>query len=425
MVRASPLLAANDSAAAGFDPGILALPFYEPRHVTVAARIGAWCRSNTHLWEQQDGSTPERTGRRIMRALGDDGWFAHLDPQSPAERAHPGDCRSVCLIRQALAYADDLADYAFSVQTLSAMPILRSGTDAQRQRYLPGMAAGDVIASFAISEDEAGTDVARIGMRAERAGDGYVLNGTKAWIANGSIADVHCVIARTGEGPGALGLTAFLAPATTPGVRVLERTALIAPRAFARLAFEDCRLPADSVLGAPGGGFVIAMEMLDRFRATVGAAALGFARRAADAALARAKSRQIYGGRLFDLQLVRTVLADMEVKLNAAALLAGRAAWEIDHDSRQLAVHSAAAKLYATEAAQEIVDSAVQLFGAAGLVAGSLPERLYRQIRSLRIYEGASEVQKMIIADYLSRRQPAGRAGSRNSPRKGASRCER
>lgn len=406
MARATASPAADASALACFDPGILALPFYEPDHVTAAARIGAWCQENAHLWEQRDERTPQEMGRRILRALGDGGWLAHLDPRRAAECPHPGDCRSVCLIRQALAYADDLADYAFSIQALSAMPILRFGSDVQRQRYLPGMAAGELIASFAISEEAAGTDVAKLATRADRSGDGYILNGAKAWIANGSIADVHCVLARTGEGPGALGLTAFLAPATTAGVRVLEAIPMIAPRAFARLAFEDCYLPADSVLGTPGGGFVIAMELLDRFRATVGAAALGFSRRAADAALERAKDRQIYGGHLFDLQLVRAALADSEVKLSAAALLVARAAWEIDHDSRRLAVHSSAAKLYATEAAQQIVDSAVQLFGAAGLVAGSLPERLYRQVRSMRIYEGASEVQKMIIADSLSLRRP-------------------
>lgn len=406
MARATASPADDASALACFDPSILALPFYEADHVTAAARIGAWCQANAHLWKQGDDTTPEETGRSILRVLGDGGWLAYLDPRRATECPHLGDCRSVCLIRQALAYADDLADYAFSIQALSAMPILRFGSDVQRQRYLPGIAAGELIASFAISEEAAGTDVAKLAMRADRSGDGYILNGTKVWIANGSIADVHCVLARTGEGPGALGLTAFLAPATTPGVRVLGTIPMIAPRAFARLAFEDCHLPADSVLGTPGGGFVIAMELLDRFRATVGAAALGFARRAADAALARAKDRQIYGGHLFDLQLVRAALADSEVKLSAAALLVARAAWEIDHDSRRLAVHSSAAKLYATEAAQEIVDSAVQLFGAAGLVAGSLPERLYRQVRSMRIYEGASEVQKMIIADSLSLRRP-------------------
>jgi acyl-CoA dehydrogenase len=406
MARATASPAADVSAFACFDPGILALPLYRPDHVTAAARIGAWSQANAHLWEQRDGSTPEETGRRILRALGDGGWLTHLDPRRATECPHPGDCRSACLIRQALAYADDLADYAFSIQALSAMPICRFGSDVQRQRYLPGIAAGELIASFAISEEAAGTDVAKLAMRADRSGDGYVLNGTKVWIANGSIADVHCVLARTGEGPGALGLTAFLAPATTPGVRVLETIPVIAPRAFARLAFEDCHLPADSVLGTPGGGFVIAMDMLDRFRATVGAAALGFARRAAGAALARAKDRQIYDGHLFDLQLVRAALADSEVKLSAAALLVARAAWEIDHESRRLAVHSSTAKLYATEAAQQIVDTAVQIFGAAGLVAGSMPERLYRQVRSMRIYEGASEVQKMIIADSLSLRRP-------------------
>jgi acyl-CoA dehydrogenase len=404
MTQAMPLPAVNAPVPTSFDQDILRLPLYEPRHLAVAGRIGAWRQANAGLWETGLDAGPEDVGRRLVRALGADGWFAHLDPGGAAEPVHDGDCRSVCLIREALAYADDLADFAFSVQVLAAMPVLRFGSDAQRQRYLPGIAAGRLVASFAISEDDAGTDVARLGMRAERAGGEYVLNGTKLWIANGSIADLHCVVARTGEGPGALGLTAFLVPATAPGIFV-RPIPMIAPRAFARLAFEDCRVLADAVLGQPGGGFVIAMDMLDRFRVTVGGAALGFGRRAADAALARARDRQIYGGRLLDLQLVRAALADAEVKLSAAALLVARAAWEIDHDARRLAVYSSMAKLYATETAQEVVDCAVQVFGAAGLVADSLPERLYRQIRSLRIYEGASDVQKMIIADSLGQRR--------------------
>jgi acyl-CoA dehydrogenase len=388
-----------------FDTGVLRLPIYEQHHREVARGIGQWCQDNRGLWEVSEGCDPDERGLALIRALGKSGWFGHLSDGESRDGAQLGDCRSLCLVREALAYADDLADYAFAVQVLSAMPILRFGDDGQRQRYLPGMAAGSLVGSFAVSEPEAGSDVAQLSLRAERVADGYVLNGTKTWIANGTIADVHCVVARTGEGPGPLGLTAFLVPAGTPGVRVRERIRMIAPRAFAMLDFEDARVPQEFVLGAPGGGFAITVELLNRFRVTVGAAALGFARRAADAALARAKSRRIYGGPLFDLQLTKATFADIEVKLNAAALLVARAGWEIDHDSRQLAVHSSVAKLYATEMAQDVVDSAVQLFGAAGLVKDALPERLYRQVRSLRIYEGATEVQQMIIADAIAGRR--------------------
>jgi acyl-CoA dehydrogenase len=381
------------------DAAYLALPFFEPRHVALAERIEDWCARNTALWEKPDRG-PERTGRRILSALAADGWLAFLRPDAGTDATAGGDLRSLCLIRQALAYADDLADYAFSIQALSATPLLRHGNPHQRRRYLPGLADGSLVSSFAVSEPDAGSDVAAIGLRAERAADGYRLSGAKAWIANGSIADVHCVFARTGEGPGALGLTAFLVPATTPGIRV-EPIAAIAPRSLAHLAFEDCTVPEDCVLGRPGHGYLIALDVLNRFRMTVGAAAVGFARRAGQAALERARSRPMQGGYLFDLQLVKATVADIEVKLSAAALLVARAAWEADRGNRRYGKHSSIAKLYATESAQEIVDACVQVYGAAGLVSDSLPERLYRQIRSLRIYEGASEVQKMIIADAL------------------------
>jgi acyl-CoA dehydrogenase len=395
-----------------FDQAVLALPFYEPRHVELAGRLDDWAAAHGWLWEKGGEPEPEQAGLRILRALGDAGWLRFLAPH-PAERGAgergAGDFRSQCLIREGLAYAGDLADFAFSIQALSANPIVRHGSPGQRERYLPGLADGTLASSFALSEPQAGSDLAAIGLRADRGTGGeYLLNGGKAWVANGSIADVHCVIARTGEGPGALGLTAFLVPATTPGLRVSERIEAIAPRSFAHLAFTDCRLPAESVLGRPGGGFQVAMETLDRYRMTVGAAAIGFARRAADAALGRVRGRPIQGGVLFDLPTVRAVLADIEVKLNAAALLVARAAWEVDRGSRRFPKHSSIAKLYATEAAQEIVDAAVQMFGAAGLVKDSITERLYRQIRSLRIYEGPSEVQRAIIASMLDLRRAAG-----------------
>jgi acyl-CoA dehydrogenase len=388
-------------APSSLDDGILALPFFEPRHAEAARRVAVWADRRVASWRADTRGAPA-LGRRILGELGDAGLLAFLDPA--ADRADEGDLRSVCLAREALAYADDLADFAFSIQALSATPLLRHGTAEQRSRWLPGMAAGRVQGAFAVSEEAAGSDVAAIGLTATRSGAGYVLDGGKAWIANGDTADLLVVLARTGEGPGALGLTAFLVPGDTPGLR-REPVELIAPRAFAHLHFDGCVLPADAVLGRPGGGFPVAMEVLDRFRMTVGAAALGFARHAADAALARARDRRVYGGTLLDLPTVRATLADVEVKLQAAALLVARAAWEADVGNRRYARHSSIAKLYATESAQEIVDACVQVFGAAGLVAGSVTERLYRQVRSLRIYEGPSEVQKAVIAGALDMRR--------------------
>ncbi|MFI1568678.1 acyl-CoA dehydrogenase family protein [Streptomyces sp. NPDC020490] len=371
-----------------FDTHILALPLYEDHHRELAQRLTTWC--DEHRETLADSGQPEAAGLHILRALGDAGWLAFLD-------GGPDDCRALCLAREALAYTGDLADYAFSIQALAATPIRLFGTDDQRRRYLPGLAAGTLCGAFAVSEKTAGSDVAAIRLEARETDGGWVLNGGKAWIANAGIADVYTVIARTGPGPGTFGLTAFLVPAGTPGLRV-EPVPMIAPRAFGHVVFDDCALPREALLGRRGGGFPIAMEVLDRFRMTVGAAALGFARRAADAALARARERPMLGGKLFDLPTVRTAFADMEVKLDAAALLVARSAWETDQGGPRYARHSSVAKLYATEAAQQIVDSAVQIFGAAGLVHDSLMERLYRQIRSLRIYEGPSEIQQAIIA---------------------------
>lgn len=379
---------ATATSAHTFDTRILALPLYENHHRELAERLVTWC--DEHRNALAGSERPEAAGLRILRALGDGGWLAFLD-------GGPDDYRALCLAREALAYAGDLADYAFSIQALAATPIRRFGTDDQRRRYLPGLAAGTLCGAFAVSEEAAGSDVAAIGLEARETETGWVLNGGKAWIANAGIAEVYTVIARTGPGPGAFGLTAFLVPAAVPGLRV-EPVPMIAPRALGHLVFDDCALPREALLGRRGAGFPIAMEVLDRFRMTVGAAAIGFARRAADAALARARERPMLGGKLFDLPTVRATFADMEVKLDAAALLVARSAWEIDQGGCRYARHSSVAKLYATEAAQQIVDSAVQIFGAAGLVHDSLLERLYRQIRSLRIYEGSSEVQQAIIA---------------------------
>lgn len=393
--------AATRTALPGLDPGVLALPLFEPAHRGFAERVAAFAVDNLDVWGGTED--PAAHGRLILRRLGDAGLLAFLDPDVAGGGGLPGDLRALCLARQALAYADDLADFALSIQALAATPLLRHGTPDQRRRYAPGLAAGTVQAAFAITEPQAGSDAAAVACEARRDGDGWTLHGTKAWIANGNTADVCVVVARSGDGPGALGLSAFLVDAGTPGFSV-EPVPMLAPRALAHLHFDGARVPARALLGRAGGGFAIAMDVLDRFRMTVGAAAVGMGRRALDSALVRARRRRIYDGRLFDLATVRAALGDAEVRLASAELLVARAAWEADRGGR-FAQHSAAAKLHATEVAQQVVDACVQLHGASGLVAGSVPERLYRQIRSLRIYEGTSEVQRMVVAAALDGRR--------------------
>lgn len=377
-----------------FDPEVLALPLFDDAHRALAHDIGSWCAERAGAWVSLDAADPGATGRAMLAELGRAGWLRHLDPDQP-----DSDLRSLCLRRQALAYHEDLADFAYAIQELTAAAIARHGNDSQQHRHLPGLAAGASAGALALSEPGAGSDLAAVALEAVADGDGFVLNGTKTWIAQGDIADVCVVLARTGDGPGPLGLTTFLVDSGVPGFKA-EPIGAIAPRSWARLDFTDVRVGADAVLGTRGQGFVVALDILEQARATVAAAAIGFARRAFDLALEQARTRKAYGRRLADLQLVRSSLAGMDVKLSAASLLTARAAWAID-GGLEHAKHSSTAKLYSTEAAGEIVDAAVQIFGAAGLVAGSPVERLYRQIRSLRIYEGSSEVIEMTIADAL------------------------
>ncbi|ACU75175.1 acyl-CoA dehydrogenase domain protein [Catenulispora acidiphila DSM 44928] len=377
-----------------FDPDILALPLYDDAHRALAGDIGRWCAGRAEAWATLDAAEPAASGRALLADLGGAGWLRHLDPAEPAS-----DLRALCLRRQALAYHEDLADFAYSIQELTAAAITRYGNETQQRCYLPGLATGTTAGALALSEPGAGSDLAAVALEAVADGDGFVLNGTKTWIAQGDIADVCVVLARTGDGPGPLGLTAFLVESSVPGFKA-EPIGAIAPRSWAQLDFTDVRVGGEAVLGERGQGFVVALDILERARATVAAAAIGFARRAFRLALEHARTRKVYGGRLADLQLVKSSLARMDVKLSAASLLTARAAWAIDGDLDH-AKHSSIAKLHSTEAAGEIVDGAVQIFGAAGLVAGSTVERLYRQIRSLRIYEGASEVIEMTIADAL------------------------
>jgi acyl-CoA dehydrogenase len=288
------------------------------------------------------------------------------------------------------------------MQGLGSGCISLFGTSAQRTAYLDAVASGAKIAAFALSEKVAGSDVAAISTTADAVDGGYVLNGEKTWISNGGIADFYCVFARTGEAPGAKGLSAFIVDADTPGFEISERIAVSAPHPLATLRFANCRIPAANLIGARGEGFKIAMSVLDVFRSTVGAAALGFARRALDEALRRSVDRQLFGAPLFDLQMMQAYLAEMAIDIDAAALLVYRAAWTKDSGQARVTREASMAKLYATDRAQTVIDKAVQIFGGLGVVSGVPVERLYREIRALRIYEGASEVQKVVIARQLA-----------------------
>jgi acyl-CoA dehydrogenase len=300
-------------------------------------------------------------------------------------------------MRETLARHDGLADFAFAMQGLGAGPISLFGGDEQRA-WLKRTRTGAAIAAFALTEQKSGSDVASIAMAAQRDGNGYVLDGEKTWISNGGIADLYVVFARTGEGPGAKGLSAFIVPGDITGLSVVERLDVIAPHPLARLKFDRVRLPASAMIGAPGEGFKIAMATLDVFRATVGAAALGFARRALEEAVARSRMRELFGGPLSDLQMVQGHIADMAVDVDAAALLVYRAAWTKDSGAPRVTREASMAKLFATDRAQRVIDKAVQIHGGDGVRHGHIVERLYREIRALRIYEGASEVQKVVIA---------------------------
>jgi len=374
------------------DKSFLGWPFFTDHHRALAEELERWCAANLPA----DHGDVDGACRDLVQKLGRDGWLAHTapDPDAPA----PLDVRTLCLIRETLARHDGLADFAFAMQGLGAGPISLFGNAKQRD-WLKRTRGGDAIAAFALTEPASGSDVANIALTAQRYGDGYVLDGEKTWISNGGIADMYVVFARTGEAPGAKGLSAFLLPGKKlAGFSVAERLETIAPHPLARLKFERVTVPASAMIGAPGEGFKIAMATLDIFRATVGAAALGFARRALDETVARAKTRELFGGPLADLQLVQASIAEMALDVDAAALLVYRAAWAKDNGAARVTREAAMAKLYATERAQRVIDKAVQLHGGDGVRHGHIVERLYREIRALRIYEGASEVQKVVIA---------------------------
>jgi acyl-CoA dehydrogenase len=377
------------------DRSFLAWPFFDDHHRAYAEALDAWAQAEiASLPHPEPGDAAlDAACAEILRRLAAGGWLRRAVPVDG-----PLDVRTLCLTREILARRSGLADFVFAMQGLGSGPISLFGTEAQRAAHLPAVARGEKMTAFALSEPKAGSDAAALETTARRDGDGWVIDGTKTWISNGGIADLYVVFARTGEAPGAKGLSAFIVEADAPGLSVVERIPLIAPHPLATLRFEGCRVPADALIGAPGEGFRIAMSVLDVFRSTVGAAALGFARRALDEALNRASSRKLFGAPLADLQLTQASLADMALKVDASALLIYRAAWTKDQGAARVTREAAMAKLYATDTAQEVIDAAVQLHGGAGVVSGSPVETLYREIRALRIYEGASEVQKIVIA---------------------------
>ncbi|MCC7319874.1 MAG: acyl-CoA dehydrogenase family protein [Rubellimicrobium sp.] len=371
------------------DRSFLDWPFFETRHRELAEALEAWCAASLPV----DHADVDAACRGLVAALGAGGWLRPTGAGA-GERL---DVRTLCLLRETLARHDALADFALAMQGLGMGAVSLFGTEAQRA-WLERTRAGTAIAAFALTEPGAGSDVAQTATRAERVAGGWRLTGEKTYISNGGIADVHVLIARTGEAPGARGLSAFLVPADVAGLTVVERIAVMAPHPLAHLRLEGVFLPESALIGEAGAGFKVAMSVLDVFRPTVGAAALGMARRALDEALARARRPRAGGGTLADHQIVQGHLADMALKVDAAALLVYRAAWTRDAGAARVTREAAMAKLYATEAAQEVIDMAVQLHGGDGVRVGSAVEALYREIRALRIYEGASDVQRVVIA---------------------------
>ncbi len=383
------------------DTSYLDWPFLEPHHRTLALELERWAAANIDDTPHARGQETDDACVALVRKLGAANWIRYAVGGTPyGGSAETIDTRAICLIRETLARHSGLADFAFAMQGLGSGAITLHGTEAQKRNYLPRVAAGSAIAAFALSEPDAGSDVGAMRCAAHADGDGYVLNGEKTWISNGGIADFYVVFARTGEAPGARGISAFIVDAATPGLEIVERIEVIAPHPLARLRFNQCRIPAGRRLGEAGQGFKVAMRTLDIFRTSVAAAALGFARRAFDEAVQRATVRKMFGHTLADFQLTQAKLADMAAAIDASALLVYRAAWSRDQ-GRTVTKEAAMAKMVATESAQRVIDSAVQICGGLGVVSEAPVERLYRDIRALRIYEGATEVQKLIIAREL------------------------
>ncbi|HEY1226477.1 MAG TPA: acyl-CoA dehydrogenase family protein [Ramlibacter sp.] len=379
------------------DTQYLDWPFFEERHRTLARELDTWATQNV---PHEHGPDVDAECKSLVKKLGQGGWLKHAVGDTI-------DTRAICIIRETLGRHSGLADFAFAMQGLGSGAISLAGTPEQRERYLPRVTRGEAISAFALSEPEAGSDVAAMQCSAKVEGDHVVLDGEKTWISNGGIADFSVVFARSGEAPGARGISAFIVEAGTPGFEIAERINVIAPHPLARLRFSNCRIPLTQRVGAAGEGFKVAMRTLDVFRTSVAAAALGFARRALDEGLQRATTRKMFNQTLADFQITQTKLAQMALTIDSSALLIYRAAWQRDQ-GKNVTREAAMAKLAATEGAQQVIDAAVQMFGGLGVVSEQTVERLYREIRSLRIYEGATEVQQLIIArEMLKAHAPA------------------
>ncbi|MGB7181509.1 MAG: acyl-CoA dehydrogenase family protein [Burkholderiaceae bacterium] len=380
------------------DKTYLQWPFFEQRHRDFQHQLQSWSQQSL---DNPDHNNVDAACRQLVGQLGKAGWLKYCVPAAYGGEYESIESRSVCLARETLAYHDGLADFSFVMQGLGSGPIALAGSEAVRQAFLPDVASGKKIAAFALSEAQAGSDVAAMKTRATKIGDQWSLQGSKTWISNGGIADFYTVFARTSDEAGARGISAFVVPAETAGLKIAGRIDIIAPHPLATLEFDDCRVADEFRLGDVGQGFKLAMMNLDIFRSSVAAAALGFARRAFDEGLTYAKSRPMFGQHLADFQMTQAALAEMACEVDASALLTYRAAWQRDVLGTSTTREAAMAKMTATESAQRIVDRTVQLFGGLGVQSGHIAERLYREVRALRIYEGATEVQKLIIAREL------------------------
>ena len=400
------------------DDSYLDWPFLEARHREIAAAVDRFALSELAgaAGGDESGEQLDATCRELVRKLGAAGLLRHTVPAAYGGASAQLDVRALCLVRERLAFHGALPDFSFVMQGLGSGAISLFGSEELKQRYLPPLARGETIAALAMSEENSGSDVAAMSTTARRDGEHYVIDGEKTWISNGGIADFYLVIARSGEAPGARGLSAFVLDAGTPGLRVKERIDLLAPHPMATLSFEGCRIPAGNLVGRAGEGFKVAMSNLDIFRTTVGAAALGFARRALAETLARVEQRQMFNQKLADFQLTQVKIADMATRIDAAALLIYRSAWTRDSGATRVTREASMAKMYATEIAQEVVDDAVQLFGGLGVKKGQVVERLYREVRALRIYEGATEVNKLVIAGQVLRQYRELRDQTRQDP---------
>jgi len=377
----------------------LSWPFFGPEHREFATELDRFVTSGA--LDGIDHHDTDNACRALVRKLGAAGLLRAGVPAAYGGLTDPLESRRICLARETLAYHDGLADFAFAMQGLGTGAISLAGSDALKKQILPKVAAGELISAFALSEAEAGSDVGAMQCAARTDGDHYVLSGDKTWISNGGIADVYTVFARTDDMPGTRGISAFVVFADDPGFSIAERIDVMAPHPLATIRFAQARIPATRRLGTPGEGFKIAMRTLDIFRSSVAAAALGFARRALDEALRHVRSRAMFGATLADLQLTQAKLGEMATMIDAAALLTYRAAWRRDVEKQPTTQEAAMAKMSATESAQQVIDAAVQMFGGRGVRIGEIVERLYREIRALRIYEGATEVQKLIVAREL------------------------